>query len=105
MNRRGPVFSYDVSFPLDSMDAYVTGTLRALSASFGQHRCYVFGPVADGNLHFGTDSKSMSPMKLPTALSTILCAHASPGFEDALQDALREPEHQRTHNRRKEAVD
>jgi FAD/FMN-containing dehydrogenase len=49
--RAPPVFAYDVSMPLDAMDGYVREIERSLTARFGSHRTYVFGHIADGNLH------------------------------------------------------
>ena len=51
LGREGPVMAYDVSLPLDAMDGYVGEIERRLSARFGPHRLYVFGHIADGNLH------------------------------------------------------
>lgn len=56
MRRDGPTFSYDVSLALDGMEAYVTQVQRELARRFpeprfAEYRCYVFGHLADGNLH------------------------------------------------------
>lgn len=49
--RQKPIFAYDVSLPLDAMEAYVAEVERRLSDRFGANRTYVFGHLADGNLH------------------------------------------------------
>jgi FAD/FMN-containing dehydrogenase len=56
MRRDGPTFSYDVSLALDGMEAYVAKVQRELALRFPEQRfpefrCYVFGHLADGNLH------------------------------------------------------
>lgn len=49
--REGPTFAYDVSVQLDAMDEYVREVGRELERRIGERRLYVFGHVADGNLH------------------------------------------------------
>jgi FAD/FMN-containing dehydrogenase len=71
MRRDGPTFSYDVSLALDEMEAYVAKVQRELALQFPEQHgpeqhgperqfpeqhgpaflCYVFGHLADGNLH------------------------------------------------------
>ncbi len=52
LKRTGPVFSYDVSLPLDAMEDYVARVKARLAERFGAaHHCHVFGHLADGNLH------------------------------------------------------
>jgi FAD/FMN-containing dehydrogenase len=48
MRRDGPTMSYDVSL---SMEAYVTRVQAELKSSLKLDRCFVFGHLADGNLH------------------------------------------------------
>lgn len=51
LNREGPALHYDVSLSLDAMEEYVAAVQDRLSARFGAHHCWVFGHLADGNLH------------------------------------------------------
>jgi FAD/FMN-containing dehydrogenase len=51
LNRNGPALHYDVSLALDEMEAYVARVQGLLRERFGVHECYVFGHLADGNLH------------------------------------------------------
>lgn len=47
--------SYDVSVPLSEIDAYVDRVMRGLAAIGGGILPYVFGHLADGNLHIVLD--------------------------------------------------
>lgn len=47
-----PVFLYDVSLPITSMEAYVADVGSALAERLPQSDLYVLGHVGDGNLHF-----------------------------------------------------
>jgi FAD/FMN-containing dehydrogenase len=49
--RDGPTIAFDVSLKISDMEAYVTRVQRGLTEAFGEHRCYVFGHLGDGNLH------------------------------------------------------
>jgi FAD/FMN-containing dehydrogenase len=51
LNRYGPALHYDVSLALDAMERYVAAVQERLSARFGVHHSWVFGHLADGNLH------------------------------------------------------
>ena len=51
LGRDGPYFAYDVSLPLDRMEAYVAEMKRRLAARFPGHRVHVYGHIGDGNLH------------------------------------------------------
>ncbi len=44
-------FLYDVSLPIKEMDSYVKKMKAALLEIWPDSKCYVFGHVADGNLH------------------------------------------------------
>ena len=44
-------FLYDVSLPIKEMDEYVNRMKQELAAIWPESKCYVFGHVADGNLH------------------------------------------------------
>lgn len=46
-----PVFLFDVSLPIASMDAYITDLQTRLTQVWPQALCYVFGHMGDGNLH------------------------------------------------------
>jgi FAD/FMN-containing dehydrogenase len=47
-----PVFLYDVSLPLQSMEQYVSDVQSALNTSLPNSKVFVLGHVGDGNLHF-----------------------------------------------------
>lgn len=51
LDRDGPALHYDVSLAVDAMEGYVEAVRERLAAELGEHRCYVFGHLADGNLH------------------------------------------------------
>jgi FAD/FMN-containing dehydrogenase len=51
LNRYGPALHYDVSLPVDAMEGYVAEVQQRLSQRFAEHRSWVFGHLADGNLH------------------------------------------------------
>ncbi|PHR61473.1 MAG: FAD-binding oxidoreductase [Robiginitomaculum sp.] len=47
-----PVYLYDVSLPISSMDDYVKNVQEQLNRLLPQSKCYVLGHIGDGNLHF-----------------------------------------------------
>ncbi len=47
-----PVFIFDVSLPVSDMAAYVEHVQRELDTRFAEHRCFTFGHIGDGNIHF-----------------------------------------------------
>lgn len=47
----GPNFGFDVSLPILHMESYIHGIERDLSDAFGMAHLWVFGHLADGNLH------------------------------------------------------
>ena len=47
-----PYYLYDVSLPVRAMESYVQEVERRVAAEWPQGRCYAFGHMADGNLHF-----------------------------------------------------
>lgn len=49
--REGPTIAFDVSLMISDMQAYVAEVRSRLTDAFGEHRCYVFGHLGDGNLH------------------------------------------------------
>jgi FAD/FMN-containing dehydrogenase len=49
--RVGPTFMFDVSLPIVAMSDYVLTLRRAIAERWPQGVAYVFGHVADGNLH------------------------------------------------------
>jgi len=57
--RHGPCIDFDVSLPIVDMPAYVQETRRALAERFPQTRPYVFGHIADGNLHIAVSAPDM----------------------------------------------
>ena len=46
-----PLLTFDVSLPIESMKAYVEEVNAAVRAFAGENRSFVFGHMADGNLH------------------------------------------------------
>jgi FAD/FMN-containing dehydrogenase len=57
--RYGPCVDFDVSLPIVEMPAYVQETRRVLAERFPQTRPYVFGHIADGNLHIAVSAPDM----------------------------------------------
>jgi FAD/FMN-containing dehydrogenase len=45
------LLTFDVSLPIENMKAYVQEIEAAVRAFAGDNRCFVFGHMADGNLH------------------------------------------------------
>jgi len=45
------IYLYDVSLPIKNMSAYVGDLKQWLEESWSESTCYVFGHIADGNLH------------------------------------------------------
>ena len=48
---REPCYLYDVSLPISDMDAYAERVVGDVRRQWPEGECYVFGHVADGNLH------------------------------------------------------
>src|SRR6187549_982649 len=46
-----PLLTFDVSLPIENMKAYAQEVCDAVEAFAGPNRCFVFGHMADGNLH------------------------------------------------------
>jgi FAD/FMN-containing dehydrogenase len=46
-----PLLTFDVSLPIENMKAYVQEVSEGIRALAGDDRCFVFGHMADGNLH------------------------------------------------------
>ncbi len=57
--RHGPCVDFDVSLPIIDMPAYVQDIRRVLAERFPQARPYVFGHIADGNLHIAVSHADM----------------------------------------------
>jgi len=51
LHQHRPVFSFDVSVPLQFMESYCAETVAALKQGWPEHRCFIFGHLGDGNLH------------------------------------------------------
>ncbi len=47
-----PCYLYDVSLPIRHMEAYVNEVKRRVRSNWKDGRCFAFGHMADGNLHF-----------------------------------------------------
>ena len=46
-----PLLTFDVSLPIENMNAYVQIVSEQVRSFAGDDRCFVFGHMADGNLH------------------------------------------------------
>jgi FAD/FMN-containing dehydrogenase len=46
-----PLLTFDVSLPIENMKDYVRQVEDSVRAFAGENRCFVFGHMADGNLH------------------------------------------------------
>jgi len=46
-----PLLTFDVSLPIENMKEYAHEVCEAVRAFAGENRCFVFGHMADGNLH------------------------------------------------------
>ena len=46
-------FHFDVSLPIVSMQGYIERVRTEMAAAFGQVKLWIFGHLADGNLHIG----------------------------------------------------
>jgi len=47
----GPLLTFDVSLPIENMKAYAGEVCNAVAGFAGSNRAFVFGHMADGNLH------------------------------------------------------
>lgn len=47
----GPLLTFDVSLPIENMRDYAAQVYEAVRARAGENRAFVFGHMADGNLH------------------------------------------------------
>ena len=57
--------NFDISLPLDQMDAFAQDCERALSARWPAQRSLRFGHLGDGNLHLTTDARSLAENLTP----------------------------------------
>ncbi len=48
----GLIYGYDVSLPIEAMEAYVNGVQSRLVAKFANAELLAYGHIGDGNLHF-----------------------------------------------------
>lgn len=69
--------SYDVSVPLSAIDGYVDHAIRSLAALDGGIAPYVFGHLADGNLHIVLDRPGPLAPDLSRAVEAALYAPLS----------------------------
>lgn len=51
LHQHRPVFSFDISVPLQFMESYCDETVAALQQGWPNHRLFIFGHLGDGNLH------------------------------------------------------
>ena len=62
-----PLLTFDVSLPIENMKAYAQEVNDAVEAFAGPNRCFVFGHMADGNLHLviaaGDDAATRSKIE------------------------------------------
>jgi len=47
----GPLLTFDVSLPIENMKSYALEVCESVRGFAGENRCFVFGHMADGNLH------------------------------------------------------
>ena len=66
--------SYDVSVPLSQIDGYVERTLTGLAAIDPELKPFVFGHLADGNLHIVLNRGGPLPGPLAAAVEAVLYA-------------------------------
>lgn len=66
--------SYDVSVPLSEIDGYVERVLAGLSAIDDDLEPYVFGHLADGNLHIVLNRQGPLPQPVAEAIEAVLYA-------------------------------
>jgi FAD/FMN-containing dehydrogenase len=52
MTRFGPPFIFDVSLQIKDMEQYVGTVIRSLDEAWPGNRCFTFGHLGDGNLHY-----------------------------------------------------
>ncbi|MBX9468212.1 MAG: FAD-binding oxidoreductase [Rhizobium sp.] len=73
--------SFDVSMPPSALDTYVTDLFRRLSAIGSGLDAYVYGHIADGNLHIAIAASGPLPPEQKTKVETAVYAgiHASGG--------------------------
>lgn len=69
--------SYDVSVPLSEIDAYVGRIFAGLSAIDPDLKPYVFGHLADGNLHIVLNRPGPLPQPVALAVEAVLYADLS----------------------------
>ena len=62
-----PLLTFDVSLPIENMKSYAQDVCDAVEAFAGPNRCFVFGHMADGNLHLviaaGDDAATRSTIE------------------------------------------
>jgi FAD/FMN-containing dehydrogenase len=63
--------NFDISLPLDQIDAFAEDCIQALTARWPTQRSLRFGHLGDGNLHLTTDARSLG-----TGMSQVEAAHA-----------------------------
>jgi FAD/FMN-containing dehydrogenase len=56
-----PLFTFDISVPLQHMESYISEVLTQLTARWPEHRSIVFGHLGDGNLHLVVAMGSDTP--------------------------------------------
>jgi FAD/FMN-containing dehydrogenase len=68
----GPNFGFDVSLPIRHMESYVHGIERELWRAFGAAHLWVFGHLADGNLHIHIWGESIDQERDHAAVQSIV---------------------------------
>jgi FAD/FMN-containing dehydrogenase len=62
-----PLLTFDVSLPIENMKEYASAVCAAVRAHVGEDRTFVFGHLADGNLHLviaaGDDAATRATME------------------------------------------
>ena len=58
INRFPPIYIFDVSLRIQHMETYVDQVKAGLASKFDDFKCFTFGHMGDGNLHFGISAGS-----------------------------------------------
>jgi FAD/FMN-containing dehydrogenase len=68
----GPNFGFDVSLPIHHMESYIQGIQHDLLRAFGAAHLWVFGHLADGNLHIHIWGDLIDPERDHAAVKSIV---------------------------------
>ena len=68
--RMAPI-NFDISLPLDRMDAFANDCVSALTQRWPGHQTVRFGHLGDGNLHLTTDARSIQGLTTEQATQAV----------------------------------